>query len=303
MMKSRLYLLLLLLPLIASTGDSPLMPRMSRVALAVNDQASFGTAAAGSALGSAITRSTPVVLDNTNQMADYGMVSIMWTELRANKELSEKLYAASRDYGFRRVLTEKLKSVFTGTPATVVDAPEVGAAITRASINHPVKFVSNEMGPLDRPGLAKSRYYSEWERAVVEGIRKDKSADTLLVSNVLLWGIKMGGRKCEEQTGDEAINRVLLSADLSSIFNSACASAVVSINNRVIKVSDGSVLAEFNESYSIEAGSTEQYLADSGAGFKHDISCVIDWYGENLKRRLTGLEQLKTYKCAQPTPI
>lgn len=301
-MKRVIAAALLLVPLCSLAGDAPLITRLNRVALAINDQASYGSY--GSTFEAMITRSIPVVLDMTvqTQSTPAGVVTLVqvWSDLRANRPLSEKLYAAAQDYSIKKALTNRTAAALAGGPATLADAPEVSAAVTRAGISFPVKFIAAEMGPIERPGVSKAKNYSAWERAVLEELRKSNAADTLMVTNVLLWGIRMGGTKCEQQTGGAAAWRALSTSNLASTQSDACARAMLSINNRLVNVGDGKTIAEFNSNYVIEGGSTEGYIADSAAMFEAHTNCLVDWYGENLKRTLNGTATLKDWECKPP---
>ena len=279
--------LLLLAPLLVLAGDAPVISRVGRVALAVNDQASFGTV--GGAFDAMVTRSIPVVLDMTKQTEPVIITPVVsvyrvYADMRANKSLSERLYAAAQDFQFKRVMVDQIKAILAGTPATIIDSPDINAILTRTAINLPVKFVSNEIGSVEKPGVSKSKNYSKWEQTVVEELRKSNAADTLLVSNVLLWGIRMGGTKCEGQTGGAAAWRVITTNNLGNAGNKSCAVTLLNVNNRLINVADGKTIAEFNSSYVVEGGSTEQYIADSAVAFERDSTCLVKWCAENLKR-------------------
>jgi hypothetical protein len=291
-MKTRYLIFPLLLPLLALAGDEAPIAKAGRMAIAINDQASV---AIPGPLG--LTRSIPVVLDTTLQSLNAGIAIMFWTDLRADKVLSERLYTDTQDFQLRRVLADELKKVFAGTPAIPTDTPEIRAAITRAGINSPVKFVGDDIGPIENPGVSKSPYYAKWEKALLEELKKKNAADTLLVTNVLLWGIKRGGAECEAQSNDEAASRAFITGNISTLFSSKCARMVLVVNNRLVSVADGKLIKQYNSSYAIEGGSTEQFLRSSANRFEFDTHCAVKWYAENLKREMSGEERKEEFKC------
>jgi hypothetical protein len=282
---------------------------LGRTVIAINDEASMLVTRKGMDPGLA-NRSIPVVFHHTSNAMVAGPVMITWRDLRADRDLSDDLFAACSDYDLGNIVKQNLSKSFSSAGIEVEDSSKARAVFKRARIMHPVKFADTSARSGAPLGFKSSliegaNHYEAWQEAVVSSLAKDGLADSLVVINVYLWGLRPGGVKAEELTEEEKEKRYWKTRSMIEMFSSRVAQAILFAEARVIDTKSGKVIFNKDSTYSISDNelTTDQLMKDKSFLFKHYTTCIVEWYAENLKLALKGKPELEDWRCRELTEL
>jgi hypothetical protein len=288
-------------------NDAPPLGQVGRTLIVVNDKASMLTGSTATVRME--TTDMPVLFEKTIQVAGgYNYISI-WKELHADKTSSAQLAQDCGDYRWGNVFKEAVTKQLAAADVKLVNDPAAQAAVNRARITHPVKFgqpVNISFTPKIFDELfAGGSQYQQWEQAIVTDLKKAAAADNLLVFNLYLWGIRPGGSKIEDQSGQEAQERYFRTGDLAGIFSARTAQTIVVMEARLVKVDNGDLLwsREFSYALSDQGMTADRLLADHAALFKYMSSCLNDWMAENIRLELSGKPLNDQCNCPKPQEL
>ncbi len=286
-----------------TAAETLLSERFGRAVIAINDKASLSTKQAGGGLEME-TRNLPVVFQKTVELTSLGTVILIGRDLRADKELSTKLYQSCYPNKLASDLKEKVTAELEIGGMNIPDDKKIRAILNRARIVHPVKFAdSPSIGFLDI-SVHSNKNYGPWQNYVASGLKESNLADTLLVCNIPLWGIREGSSKIEGDNEDEKHERFQETGDLRNIFSKKGAMAIIVVEAIVIDTKTGKQIwkDEFNYGLGSPEQTTSSLLADEAVMFKQYTTCLIDWFAQDLRLELSGRDRLNGYECDAVKP-